>query len=1004
MSFVRFLFIAIFLSCFGANELRAQSDLAWPEWQLTGTQFLPTYTVEGYFFFDRLHGLILINNGTSTVIYNTLVVAGTWKPSIMPATIKSVRIIRLIQGKLYAATEQDLLVSSDSGRSWIFSGLGLNDANDIYADRSGIIHILTNPMTRFARIDTMHCVASGGGTIFVSSDGGVNWRSAVTGMGPTSVGAFADPCHHIFVCPNSSGIVLRSSDSGSTWQSVSIGPGSGPELMEGASTVPYVSDRVGLFRSIDDGVTWTSIITVNAGPHTIFVFGPMGEHVVADLVYEINPSKDSLGIFMTTTGGDDNLHSAVAITDSNGAPLMQDDTFNVPFRVVSQCNTFSIPIALEAEVPGLFVKTTLTANGGGDIGLLGVDSFYFSKPVLNQRYSQDTIWLTYDPHHPLDTATLTFENHWNCSDWTETRNVILISYPTAQITPPPVLAGNCSVVKGSAFITLDSCQTLVIDSLDFPPSILSRLHLTTPLPDTLRLGLNDSLDFTFNPVGTVANIVDSLEIFAHFPGMDSALAYFDFRGVEGFPTPSLTNIDQFIPIHLIALPAGIALFSPDTVIALHRASYCERALDTSVTFTNHGCAPDTISQVSLVGAGYSMAPVSPPIIVQADSSVTFALDFLAPDTGSFSGSLTMQAQSGATKSFSIPLSGTGFPHAGVLASNLASLDAGRTYLCQELDTFVVVQDTGCDSVCITGVSVSSSGFVITKGGGAFCIGPGNYDTVWLSTKIDTTGGVLVNNASLTFNSNAQPALAPIKLSREIEYPIPWGLHLSPSDSAAAGTDVEFEIIQSGTLPADVTTIDFTITYDDDLLSYLHVDEQSVDTVGYIRTADGLAHLSFHVTPIGSDSIVATLHFTPYVARHSQTAIGTGNLSFVSTLSRPGDCIASLTTGQSVFSLKQECGYHELTEVLIYGVVRIDNIEPNPAAGSIVVSVSSGGVSPEPAQLSIVDELGRTVCEQAVTLIGGKNSFPMNIENLPSGIYAARLHTVGVASLLEFVKE
>ncbi len=107
---------------------------------------------------------------------------------------------------------------------------------------------------------------------------------------------------------------------------------------------------------------------------------------------------------MTTTGGDDNLHSAVAITDSNGAPLGQEDTMNVPFRVVSMCNSFLIPIALEADVPGLSIEARLTSNSGGDVKLLGSDSIYFSQPVLNQRIVQDTMWIAYDPHHLVDRA------------------------------------------------------------------------------------------------------------------------------------------------------------------------------------------------------------------------------------------------------------------------------------------------------------------------------------------------------------------------------------------------------------------------------------------------------------------------------------------------------------------------------------------------------------------------------------------------------------------------
>ena len=102
---------------------------------------------------------------------------------------------------------------------------------------------------------------------------------------------------------------------------------------------------------------------------------------------------------------------------------------------------------------------------------------------------------------------------------------------------------------------------------------------------------------------------------------------------------------------------------------------------------------------------------------------------------------------------------------------------------------------------------------------------------------------------------------------------------------------------------------------------------------------------------------------------------------------------------------QECGYPELTSFSQSGTITIDNITPNPAAGTIVVAVSSGASSPISAKLSIIDALGRTVCQQNIMLIGGQeNHIPVNVGNLPSGIYAARLIGAGLASTQEFVKE
>ena len=172
MSIKRFLCVAALccVASFSANNLRAQAQIVWPEWRLVA-QGLPG-TFSAIYFFDPLHGVTAANNG-STLYYS---IPDHWFPSTVPTGITLIREIRSIQGKLYAASAgTDVLVSTDSGKSWQFSGLNLNNANDVYADGTGTIRILGDPMVRFARIDPLHCVATGKGSIFVSTDGGQNW-------------------------------------------------------------------------------------------------------------------------------------------------------------------------------------------------------------------------------------------------------------------------------------------------------------------------------------------------------------------------------------------------------------------------------------------------------------------------------------------------------------------------------------------------------------------------------------------------------------------------------------------------------------------------------------------------------------------------------------------------------------------------------------------------------------------------------------------------------------
>ena len=317
-----------------------------------------------------------------------------------------------------------------------------------------------------------------------------------------------------------------------------------------------------------------------------------------------------------------------------------------------------------------------------------------------------------------------------------------------------------------------------------------------------------------------------------------------------------------------------------------------------------------------------------------------------------------------------------------LQSSISSIDVGQTYICQERDTSVVIENVGCDTVCITQVSVVPTTFIVTSGN-AFCIAPGEQDTIGLRTQIDTSGGALTNNATLTLTTNPQTALGTFLLSREIEYPVQWGLHLSPPDSAIAGADVTYQVIQSGLLPTDITALDFTLTYEDDLLGFVRADEPSVTPGTYVRTADGLAHQRIHVAPLTNDSVLSTLHFFPYVTRSSRTSINLENPTLVSSYNRSQDCIASVSTGQTGFTLQSECGYNKLSGFLDSSKVLIESIVPNPSSDAVQISF----INPTSSAISyqVLDALGQT----RLTGVAASTALSLDVSSLPEGVYFFR---------------
>ena len=207
-----------------------------PYWTKLAT--FPNAGVTDVFFLDTLHGIVAVDTGTSggAIIYYTSNQI-TWQQSANPSVVE-VNAIRLIHGKLYAAVKgPDILVSTDSGATWNFSGMGLANASDVYSDGSGNIRVLSGfPMfsrATFARVDNFYCLASGDGGAFLSGDGGATWYPITIGSYAPGFSNYGDTCSHIFVYHNLTGDVYTSSDHGATWQPA--GPSFEPSNGEGIS-------------------------------------------------------------------------------------------------------------------------------------------------------------------------------------------------------------------------------------------------------------------------------------------------------------------------------------------------------------------------------------------------------------------------------------------------------------------------------------------------------------------------------------------------------------------------------------------------------------------------------------------------------------------------------------------------------------------------------------------------------------------------------------------------
>jgi hypothetical protein len=760
--------------CVVADELRSQGSIAQPEWKEVGglgdatnhlgQQVYPDWFT-AFYFFDATHGIAAITGASGQCrMYYIRNKFGRWDDVKMPGGFTTVRSIRLIQGNLYGATDgPDVIKSTDSGKTWAYARLGLANGNDVFADASGAIAVLHDPMKSFARLDTLHCVATGEGSIFVSSNGGLTWNSVVTGFDPASSGAFADRCQNVFLCPSSWGVVFRSTDFGVTWLSIPTGSGPGLEYLNGASTTAYIVSGPGMYRSTDDGLNWTSIITVSQGiddfgkytgvsdirSHIpLFVFGPMGEHVIMPFTFVDSPIKPWIVTepFITFTGGDDMLHSASAMTDSNGAPLQQQDTMNVPLQVMSHCNAFALPVPVLSDVEDLSVDVEIEKDSLGDFTLLD------KAPKSLRIHHEDTLWLAYNPHHPVSNVTLRFDNHWHCSEWSELRTVHVVSIPTADISPLPVFGAMCMLDTEAAVLRLDSCMTLVLDSVGIPSHLKDRLQYIGTLPDTGRPGSIDSLRFVFNPPDTIASYFDSVVVYGHYLGLDYTFeTYWYYPHASGIDT-SFAFFHKTLPVRMSSR-LQMVLLPQAASISLARPDFCDQALDTLVTLTNKGCAPDTIFTITVKGTGYSFGkPVSLPIIIKQGDSVLLPVQFVAPDTGNYAGTIEVTGSSGALKTITVPLAASGYPHQGILDVRAMSLQADAFTICGG-DTIVIdtLWNHGCDTLNVSNIHIGDHQFDLLAPIGDTTILPQSWQTIRIRFHPHLKGR---DSVSLTFDSRS----------------------------------------------------------------------------------------------------------------------------------------------------------------------------------------------------------------------------------------------------------
>ena len=717
--------------CIGALGLVA-SPLHAQDWTRIGS--LPSVPTSG-FFFDTKSGLVASNSSTvgrQPAIFKTTDGGDTWTSVTLPVDLQGLQGFGEFISSIYMHDRMNgwfsyhgyppypfspytpgIYRTSDGGNTW--NALDSSQYNCVKSE-GGTLYVSDGGI---AQLNDSVCMISGGAApakpvgqgayvqwqTYVTTNAGKSWTT--TPLVEESWGIYVQQATGIFfLYPEGIGTISsKTIDSSQLWYSLDTGRNwiagaTIPNLssfystsgdIEGDGNAIYIqSTEKGMFRSMDQGQSWKSV----GGPSNLI-----------DTRFCVLPSCNggtviafdaAGGIWLTTDGGDGTLGDPIPTGD-----ILSADTSHL----TSSCGGTRIPVPMQGQaIDSIFIHASIAADSLRQFSITSANN------ILLRGGDNDTLWIDYSPHSTPSTSTLTlnFQNSWHCSDWAETRTIIVTTPPSALAIAPQPITGSCKVLADSGFVQIDSCQLLVITNVRVPPSIANRLQFQYSLPDTIRNGYHNTLPFTFDPRDTAANGTVPIELTGYYFGTS-------------------VRFDTTFNVYVAAIPGLPNLTSSLSSVAFGAVKMCANfaARDTFVTFTNSGCAPDTITQITVTGAGFTGGNDTLPIIVAPGDSVTFNYRFVPPDSGAFTGEARLNVSSmGLTENPAIALAGKGVQGFGILDVRSTALQAGSFSFCAgDTTVFDTISNKGCDTLVISNI--------VFTGDAAFSLTSPLHDTLLL---------------------------------------------------------------------------------------------------------------------------------------------------------------------------------------------------------------------------------------------------------------------------------
>jgi len=318
-----------------------------------------------------------------------------------------------------------------------------------------------------------------------------------------------------------------------------------------------------------------------------------------------------------------------------------------------------------------------------------------------------------------------------------------LSATATAVTPPTLSPSTSALAFGStqvgtthtSVVTLENSGTTDITVTQATMSGAGFSMSNIPVPLTISAGTSTSVPITFAPpsVGTFSGSV-TLAVTAN---QVNGTAGFSFTGsgvVAGILLPTLSSV---------------------TFGSIQVGGKTSK----SVTLTNNGGTPVTISQVIPSAAGFQVSGLTAQTTIAPNQSIVFNTTFAPTKTGTASGALSIVSDA-SNSPLNISLSGVALA-AGALSPGPSSANFGNVTVGNNQTVPMTVTNTGGETVTLSSATVSGAGFTVTGLAAPVTLSTGQaaaFNVVFTPSAAGATSG------ALTINSNASNATLSIPLS------------------------------------------------------------------------------------------------------------------------------------------------------------------------------------------------------------------------------------------------